>query len=47
MMTLTRMEESTAVTTAVVPTLLLAFELGERTWRLGFTTGVGQPPQPC
>jgi hypothetical protein len=29
MMTLTRTEESTAVATAIVPTLLLAFELGE------------------
>jgi transposase len=25
--------------------LLLAFELGERTWKLGFTTGFGQPPR--
>jgi transposase len=45
MMTLTRTEESTAVTTPVAPTLLLAFELGERTWKLGFTTGLGQPPR--
>jgi hypothetical protein len=30
MMTLTRTEESTVVTTPVAPTLLLAFELGER-----------------
>jgi transposase len=45
MMTLTRTEESTAVATAVVPTLLLAFELGERTWKLGFTTGLGQQPR--
>jgi hypothetical protein len=45
MMTLTRTEESTAVVTAVVPTLLLAFELGERTWKLGFTMGLGQPPR--
>src|SRR5262249_32595732 len=42
MMTLTHTEESTAVATAVAPTLLLAFELGERTWKLGFTTGLGQ-----
>jgi transposase len=45
MMTLTRTEESTAVATAIVPTLLLAFELGERTWKLGFTTGLGQQPR--
>jgi transposase len=45
MMTMTRTEESTAVATAVVPTLLLAFELGERTWKLGFTTGLGQQPR--
>jgi transposase len=45
MMTLTRTEESTAVATAVAPTLLLAFELGERTWKLGFTTGLGQQPR--
>ena len=44
-MTLTRTEESTAVTTPVAPTLLLAFELGERTWKLGFTTGLGQQPR--
>jgi hypothetical protein len=25
--------------------LLLAFELGERTWKLGFTTGFGQRPR--
>jgi transposase len=45
MMTMTRTEESTAVATAVAPTLLLAFELGERTWKLGFTTGLGQHPR--
>src|ERR1700730_18517856 len=45
MMTMTRTEESTAVATAIVPTLLLAFELGERTWKLGFTTGLGQQPR--
>jgi transposase len=27
------------------PRLLLAFELGERTWKLGFTTGLGQRPR--
>jgi transposase len=43
MMTLTRTEESTAGTTPVALALLLAFELGERAWKLGFTTGLGQP----
>jgi len=45
MMTLTRTGESTAVTTPVAPTLLLAFELGERTWKLGFSTGPVQQPR--
>jgi transposase len=45
MMTMTRTEESTAVATAVAPTLLLALELGVRTWKLGFTTGLGQQPR--
>ena len=27
------------------PTLDLAFELGNRDWKLGFTTGFGQPPR--
>ena len=45
MMTMTRTEESTAVATPIAPTLLLAFELGERTWKLGFTTGVAQQPR--
>ena len=26
-------------------TLFLAFELSEKTWKLGFTTGHGQPPR--
>jgi len=26
-------------------TLYLAFELGERTWKLGFSTGLGRPPR--
>src|SRR5262249_24046695 len=43
MMTMTRTEESTAVPTGT--TLLLAFELGERTWKLGFTTGPAQRPR--
>src|SRR5262245_66209993 len=45
MMTMTRTEESTAVATKIVPTLLLAFELSERVWKLGFTTGLGQRPR--
>lgn len=27
------------------PILYLAFELGERTWKLGFSTGLGRPPR--
>jgi transposase len=27
------------------PTLSLAFELGQQTWKLGFTIGVAQPPR--
>jgi transposase len=42
MATMTRTQESTAVPTATVPMLLLAFELGERSWKLGFTIGLGQ-----
>jgi hypothetical protein len=45
MMTMTRPEESTAVATRTGPTLLLAFELSERVWKLGFTTGLGQRPR--
>ena len=41
MTTMTRTEESTATTVS----LLLAFELGERTWKLGFTVGMGQRPR--
>ena len=43
MMTTTRMQQSTALTTPT--TLLFAFELGERVWKLGFTTGLGQRPR--
>jgi len=31
--------------TGPVPTLSLAFDLGNREWKLGFTTGFGQPPR--
>lgn len=41
MMTMSRPPESTAAPSS----LLLAFELGERVWKLGFTTGVGQRPR--
>jgi transposase len=41
MMTTTRTNESTAWT----PEMLLAFEIGEKTWKLGFTTGMGQRPR--
>ena len=41
MTTMTRTEESTAPRSC----LLLAFELGERTWKLGCTVGLGQRPR--
>jgi transposase len=41
MKTMTRISESTAAPTS----LLLAFELSERTWKLGFTIGRGQRPR--
>jgi hypothetical protein len=44
MKTTTRMHESTAPGSIPSITLLLAFELGERTWKFGFTTGFGQRP---
>ena len=44
MMTTTCRHESTAPSTTTI-TLLLAFELGERRWKLGFTTGLGQRPR--
>jgi transposase len=47
MMTMTRTTESSASTptSSSSPALLLAFELGERSWKLGFTTGMGQRPR--
>lgn len=42
-MTMTRRSECTAVTT--MPVLLLAFELGQRTWKLGFSRGLGERPR--
>jgi transposase len=32
-------------TTASAPTLFVSFELGESSWKLGFTTGMGQRPR--
>lgn len=45
MRTTTRVTEFIAPTTIITIHLLLAFELGERTWKLGFTTGLGQRPR--
>jgi transposase len=45
MMTMTRTTESTAPTITSSANLLLAFELGERVWKLGFATAVGQRPR--
>src|SRR4030095_3693599 len=41
MITMNRTSESTAPTGG----LLLAFELGQRSWKLGFTVGMGQRPR--
>ena len=41
MATMTRDRESTAATAC----LLLAFELGQRSWKLGFSAGIGQRPR--
>lgn len=41
MTTMTRVEKSTAT----MPCLFLAFELSERTWKLGFSSGRGQRPR--
>ena len=45
MMTMTRTTEFTAMAAASSNRLLVAFELGERAWKLGFTTGLGQRPR--
>ena len=45
MKTMTRSDQSTASTSDHPVTLLVAFELGDRTWKLGFTTGIGQRPR--
>src|SRR6266511_3399454 len=44
MTTATRNEQYTAMH-ATEPVLFLAFELREKTWKLGFTTGHGQQPR--
>ena len=44
MTTATHNEHDTA-THAPEPVLFLAFELSEKTWKLGFTTGHGQQPR--
>ena len=44
-MTTTRTSESTSLALSLGPVLLLAFELGDRTWKLGFATGLGQRPR--
>jgi len=41
MLTMTRTSESSAPNTC----LLLAFELSQRSWKLGFTVGIGQRPR--
>ena len=45
MTTMTRTDQSTASMNDHPVTLLVAFELGERSWKLGFTTGIGQRPR--
>ena len=45
MPTMTRTDQSTASMSDHPVTLLVAFELGERSWKLGFTTGIGQRPR--
>lgn len=45
MKTTTRVLKSSAPAPTTTLHLLLAFELGERSWTLGFTTGLGQRPR--
>ena len=45
MQTTTYVPESIALAATTTINLLLAFELGERTWKLGFTVGLGQRPR--
>src|SRR5690349_24961672 len=41
----TRRSSSPQDHSAVAPALYLSFELGEREWKLAFTTGLGQAPR--
>jgi transposase len=45
MTTMTRTTKCTAPAITDSITMLLAFELGERSWKIGFTTGMGQRPR--
>ena len=45
MKTMTRVDQSTVSMNEQPVTVLLALELGDRTWKLGFTTGIGQRPR--
>ena len=45
MKTMTRVDQSTVSMNDHPVTVLLALELGERTWKLGCTTGIGQRPR--
>lgn len=45
MTTTTCIHEFTAAAPTTTMALLLAFELGDRSWKLGFTTGLGQRPR--
>ncbi len=45
MKTMTHRTQSTASMNDHPVSLLVAFELGERSWKLGFTTGLGQRPR--
>src|SRR5262245_31728326 len=45
MTTMTCIHEFTAAAPATTMALLLAFELGDHSWKLGFTTGLGQQPR--
>src|SRR5215469_8575878 len=42
---MTRTNECTPMALTGSRTLLLAFELGDRVWKLGFSTGMGQRPR--
>ena len=39
-----RRSDHNAQSNTTEATLFVAFELSEKTWKLGFTTGHGQPP---